>query len=61
MKCAGFHQILVKYGDFPLNGAFLGEMVLWRAGGANTNETNRFHRCFEVLAGAKVGVFVQFI
>ena len=36
------------------------KMVLWGAGGANTNETNRFHRCFEVLSGAKVGVFMEF-
>ena len=36
------------------------ERVLWGAGGANTNETNRFHRCFEVLSGAKVGGFVEF-
>ena len=36
------------------------EIVLWGAGSANTNETNRFHRCFEVLPGAKVGVFVEF-
>ena len=34
------------------------KMVLWGAGGANTNETNRFHRCFEVLSGVKVGVFM---
>ena len=39
---------------------FWEKMVLWRAGGANTNETNRFYRCFEVLSGAKVGVFVEF-
>ena len=36
------------------------EMVLWGAGSANTNETNRFHRCFEVLPVVKVGVFVEF-
>ncbi len=35
------------------------KMVLWGAGGANTNETNRFHRCFEVLSGAKVGVLME--
>ena len=34
--------------------------VLWGAGGANTNETNRFHWCFEVLSGVKVGLSVEF-
>ncbi len=33
---------------------FWEQMVLWRPGGANTNETNRFYRCFEVLSGVKV-------
>ena len=35
------------------------KMELWGAGGANTNETNRFHRCFEVLSGAKVDVLME--
>ena len=35
---------------------FQEEMGLWGAGGANSNETNRFYRCFEVLLGVKVGV-----
>ena len=36
------------------------KMVLSGAGGANTNETSGFHRCFEGLSGAKVGISVQF-
>ena len=38
---------------------FWEKMVLWRTGGANTNETNTCHLSFQVISAAEVGVFVK--